>query len=319
MNVTRNLKNPRRAVYMVGAVTKKTLPVPLAKLLAAGNRVSMPNAVNIPTYDGSGQACHPTVSVFQGKTYMACTPYPYGGEHYENPCLYVWEPDSSRWEPVPGVFPLVRPQRLGFEHYSDPRLFQRDGDLVLLFRKNERYPKRTAELLYTATTKDGEIWTAPRLFAEGKEDALISPAVVGSFLFCVEREIPRDANSSTRIVRYALDGPFGLGERAVCRVEGLEQDFFVWHRDCATRPDGTVRGLFMLQKKYKTPGQSKLALFHYDPEKNLWRLERGLPPTEAEQSAVAFVYKSCFTEDPNLILCSACDQRGRWFLYEKKI
>lgn len=319
MNIIYNLKNPRRAAYMVGAVTKRTLPIPLAKLLATGNRTAMPNTVDIPTYDGSGQTCHPTISSFQGKVYMACTPYPYGVEYYENPCLYVRDSDSRRWKPVPGVFPLILPERLGFEHYSDPCLFQQDGKLVLLFRKNERRPEGTVELLYTSATTDGKSWSAPRLLAEGGEDALISPAATGGELFCVEREIPGNVDSSTRLVRYALDGLSGLGGRTVCRMEGLEQGFLVWHIECATLPNGTVRGLFMLQEKFKTPIQSKLALFRWEPEKNLWSFERDLPPTEAERNTVAFVYKSCFTEDPNLILCSACDQKRRYFLYEKLI
>lgn len=319
MNIIRNLKNPRRSAYMVSNVTKRALPVPLARLLSVGNRTAIPGAVDIPTYDGSGQACHPTISVFRGKTYMACTPYPYGVEFYENPCLYVRDPGSRRWRPVPGAFPLARPQRLGFEHYSDPCLFRHDGKLVLLFRKKERRPEGAAELLFTSTTTDGETWTAPQVLAEGGEDALISPAVAGGTLFCVERERPGDDSSGTRLARYALESLSGLGQPAVCGIEGLEQDFFVWHIECAALPDGAVRGLFMLQKKSAAPIQSKLALARWEPERNLWRLERDLPPAEAERNTAAFVYKSCFTEDPGRILCSACDWKDRYFLYEKKI
>lgn len=123
----------------------------------------------------------------------------------------------------------------------------------------------------------------------------------------------------TRIVRYTLDSLDGLGKRTVCGIDGLDQNFFVWHIDCATQPDGTVRGLFMLQKNSTFPIQSKLALFRRKPNGNLWQLERELPQTENERNAAAFVYKSCFTEDPSMILCSACDRKGRWFLYKKTI
>lgn len=312
--ITKNLKNPRRGAYMVGYVTQKALPVPLAKLLALGNRPAMRGVVDLPTCDGSGQACHPSIAVFRGRTYLACTPYPYGVEYYENPCLYVREKASARWRPVPGLFPQVRPQRLGFEHYSDPCLFRRGETLILLFRKCERRPDGKVELLYTSSTEDGETWTAPRLLAQGGEDSLICPAVAGEALFCVERN-----EKGARIVRYALDALDGLRERTVCDVDGLEQNIFVWHMECATQPDGTVRGLFMLQKKSASTLQSKLALFRWEPERTLWRLERELPPTEEERNAVAFVYKSCFTENPGVILCSACDRKDRWFLYEKAI
>lgn len=314
MKIIRNLKNPRRSAYMAGCVIKKALPIPLTKLLAFGNRPSIQGAVDIPTYDGSRQACHPTTAVFHGNTYLACTPYPYGVEYYENPSLYVRKRDSRRWRPVPGLFPLVRPSGLGFEHYSDPCLFRWDRELVLLFRKCERHSSGKVELLYITSSADGETWSTPRLLAQGGEDAFICPSVAGKAMFCVEQD-----ESGTRVVRYALDTLDGLGERAVCGIEGLDQKFFVWHIDCATHLDGAVQGLFMLQKKSTFPIQSKLALFRWKPEGNLWRLERELPLTEDERNAVAFIYKSCFTEDPGLILCSACDRKDRWFLYEKTI
>lgn len=319
MNIIRNLKNFRRSAYIVSDITKKAMPIPLARLLSIGNRPTIPGVVDIPTYDGSGQACHPTISVFRGKTYMACTPYPYDVEFYENPCLYVRDLVSRRWSPVPGVFPLVRPQRLGFEHYSDPCLFKHDEKLILLFRKKERHPEGAVELLYTSATTDGETWTVPQFLAKGGEDTLISPAVADGALFCVERETPGDVNSNTRLIHYALESLSGLGERIICGIEGLAENFLVWHIECTILPDGTVRGLFMLRKKFNTPIQSKLALFRWEPERNLWHLERELPLTETEQNALAIVYKSCFTEDPGLILCSARDHKKRWFLYEKMI
>lgn len=95
--ITKSLKNPRRGVYVAGRAAQKILPVPLARLLALGNQPTMRDVVDLPTCDGSGQACHPTTAVFCGKTYLACTPYPYGVEFYENPCLYVWGEDSALW------------------------------------------------------------------------------------------------------------------------------------------------------------------------------------------------------------------------------
>lgn len=313
MNLIEDLKNPRSSAYKVFEVLKRPMPRPLAGLLGIGSCSSLPGALRLPTYDGSGQACHPTVSVFRGKTYLACTPYPYGQDFYENPCLYVKEAES--WRPVPGVYPLVRPQRPGYEHYSDPCLFQKDGRLVLLYRKRERRPSGTVEILYTVSSADGEAWDPPRFLAEGSvDDRLISPAVAGDALFCVEY-----FGESSQIVRYALDGLDGLGEKTACGVSGLDQDFFVWHMDCATQPDGAVRGLFMLQKKNAPEIISRLALFAWRPGDGVWSWERDIPETEEERRVIRHVYKSCLTEDPGRILCSARDRKGRFFLYEKSI
>lgn len=218
------------------------MPRPFSALLSIGNRPALLGVVPLSTYDGSGQACHPTLSVFQGKIYMACTPYPYRIEAYENPCLYVKE--SGRWKAVSGVYPLVKPQQLGFEHYSDPCLFQWKDTLVLLFRKRERRPSGTVEILYTVSSPNGTDWESPRFLAQGPEDdRLISPAAAAGALFFVECY-----GNASQIVRYALNGLDGLEEKSVCGVSGLDPDFFVWHIDCAARSDGTVRGLFMLQK-----------------------------------------------------------------------
>lgn len=313
--VLNNLKNPRRSAYMVfTSLMHRAMPVPLAKLLATGNRTALSGYVNLPTYDGSGQACHPTLAAFQGKTYMACTPYPYGTEFYENPSLYLWEPSAGRWVPVPGTFPLVCPRQLGFEHYSDPCLFRQDGELVLLFRKCERQADGKVDFLFISSSKNGEDWTAPRLLIEGRGDSLISPGAAGGGLFCVEYD-----GKNTRLVRYDFNNLSGLDGRTACGIEGLDSGFFVWHIDCAMLSDGTGRGLFMLQKKNADPIQSKLALFRWYPGKNLWRWERDLAQTEEERKQLLHVYKSCFTEDPARILCSARDRRKRFCLYEKSI
>ncbi len=315
LNPIKNIRTLRPYLYDALTWRRKVMPRPLAGFLGIGNRPSLPGTLRLPTYDGSGQACHPTVSVFQGKIYMACTPYPYGRDPYENPCLYVRGPDSARWKPVPGVYPLVRPQRPGYEHYSDPCLFQREGKLVLLYRKRERRPSGTVEILYTVSSADGEAWDPPRFLAEGPvDDRLISPAAAGNALFCVEYY-----GGSSQIVRYALDGLDGLGEKTACGVSGLGQDFFVWHMDCATQPDGAVRGLFMLQKKNVPEIISRLALFTWRPGDGVWSWERDVPESEEEKRAVSFVYKSCFTEDPGRVLCSARDRKGRFFLFEKSI
>ncbi len=269
--------------------------------------------VNIPTCDGSSQSCHLSVAAFQGKTYMACTPYPYDNEYSENLCLYIRETTSGHWKLIPEAFPLACPQKLRFEHYSDPCLFQKDGQLELIFRKCERRKSGEVDQLYIAFSQNGLSWTAPRVFAEQKKDTLISPSIAGNALFCVEYN-----GIDSKLVRFPFEHSNGLGDKTICTVEGLDNTSLVWHIDCATLPDGTIRGLFLLREK-KSPVTCKLALFTWFPDENIWHLERDLPQTEAEQKEIAHIYKSCFTENPESILCSARDQKGRFFLYQKAI
>ena len=314
MNITKNLKNLRHSVYKVGEICKRPLPHWVASLLSIGNRTPLPSAAALVTYDGSGQACHPTVTPFQGKLYMACTPYPYGKEFYENPCVYTWE--TSHWQPVSGAFPVVCPHQPGFEHYSDPCLFCRDGSLYLLFRKCERRESGKVDQLYMTSTSNGTDWDAPRLLAEGKGDSLISPAVGTDTreLFCVEY----DGAVNSRLVRYGFTNTAALGEKSACEISGLDETLFVWHIDVAYEPDGAVRGLFMLREKCAET-VSRLALFTFAPETNTWRWERDLSLTESEQRNIRYIYKSAFTERSDRILCSACDKKGRYFLFEKAL
>ncbi len=63
--------------------------------------------LTIPTYDGSGQAVHPSVVYIPGgfagyKYWMAMTPYPAGNDDYENPSLLASN-DSVTWEVPTGI------------------------------------------------------------------------------------------------------------------------------------------------------------------------------------------------------------------------
>ena len=63
--------------------------------------------LNIPTYDGSGQAVHPDVyynaNGWNGYRYwMAMTPYPNGNAAYENPSIVVSN-DNLNWIVPPGL------------------------------------------------------------------------------------------------------------------------------------------------------------------------------------------------------------------------
>ena len=67
------------------------MPKFLAKSIARKNLRSFlaeEQEFYLETYDGSNQAVHPDVTYFNGEYWLAATPYPYGMEEYENPCLY---------------------------------------------------------------------------------------------------------------------------------------------------------------------------------------------------------------------------------------
>lgn len=311
--IVRNLKNPKQTVIKIFEDWMgREVPTAVTKMLHISGK-DMRGMGYIKTYDGSGQACHPTIATFKGAEYLACTPYPYGKEYYENPCIYVRDSSHRKWKPIPTVFPIVRIKKMRFEHYSDPCLFCRNDKLALVFRKCERRTSGKIDQLYIATSENGTDWTKPVLLAEQAGDQLISPAagIDGQELFCVEY----DGGIDSRIVRYEFSHA-ALGEKHICGIKGLSSDFFVWHIDVLRDLQGGLKGLFMLRRKDDAFG-SKLALFAFSPEENVWSWDRDFPLSDEEQREIKTIYKSCFLPNEERILCSARDIKDRWFLFEK--
>ena len=102
--------------------------------------------LNIRTYDGFDQPCHPKVLYFEegwnGHRYwMAYTPYPYCADLYENPCLAVSD-DGVNWTKPDGVTNPVTghpPTHENSAHYSDPHILMNGDEMELWFRYNPSY------------------------------------------------------------------------------------------------------------------------------------------------------------------------------------
>ncbi len=138
----------------------------------------VPVRLDVPTYDGSGQAVHPDVVVFaapwRGATHwMAVTPYPNGHAGYENPSLLASD-DGLRWRVPDGVAnPIVPPPAGG--HNSDPDLVHDPaGDrLIMVWRE-----VRGGNVLRTSASADGRRWSAPTTLLAVPSHEALSPAVV---------------------------------------------------------------------------------------------------------------------------------------------
>lgn len=90
-----------------------------------------------PTYDGSGQACHPSVVYIPGgfggyKYWMGFTPYPNTNEAYENPCLLASN-DGDTWVVPDGITnPLAATPPT--YHNSDTELvYDSDNSILYLY------------------------------------------------------------------------------------------------------------------------------------------------------------------------------------------
>lgn len=141
------------------------------------------NYLNIPTYDGSGQTCHPKVLYFTDgwngwKYWMVMTPYPAGQDKYENPSIVVSNSGTNWTVPKNLANPITSiPQEVG-QHNSDPTLVYNKGknQLELWYRFTMNDMK---DEIYKMNSCDGVNWSKPKLMISFYDDEkCLSPAIV---------------------------------------------------------------------------------------------------------------------------------------------
>lgn len=136
-----------------------------------------PKLLDIPTYEGSGQATHP--SVYRDRTrwngyyfWMAYTPYP--NTTHENPCI-VASNDGINWEVPSGLTNPLDP--------TPPTGYNSDTELVKIGTKLRvywRWHTATSEnnVLYFSESSDGVNWTEKQACTFDTHHDPISPAIV---------------------------------------------------------------------------------------------------------------------------------------------
>lgn len=98
--------------------------------------------LNLNTYEGSGQTCHPSVInigyKWNGYQYwMANTPYPGGAQMYENPSLWASN-DGVNWKIPENVVNPIIPKPDGPSSFNaDPDLYFENGVLYLIWKESK--------------------------------------------------------------------------------------------------------------------------------------------------------------------------------------
>lgn len=130
------------------------------------------------TYDGSGQATHPSVIAPSGgwngwPYWMAMTPLPGNDEDYEDPSILV-SLNGREWRVPPTLSnPVVSVVGAGT---SDPELYLYDGTAYLFWRESGGVNPDT---IHVATSTDGPVWTGDTtILSDADASSLLSPAVV---------------------------------------------------------------------------------------------------------------------------------------------
>ena len=188
--------------------------------------------LDIPTYDGSGQAVHPSLLVRSDKPrfILSFTPYTDTDDRVENPSVVISDDGLHFREEKKGLNPLVpAPEK---DHNDDPDLFFRDGKYGIMYLETMRPEKQSLVLLESS---DRIHWNKRILHQEnlagGSGCFMLSPKYIEkdglSWLFYVNR----DAVGGYRIEYvtgkdlYSLD----FARRNAVTVSGLK--VLPWHLD----------------------------------------------------------------------------------------
>lgn len=137
-----------------------------------------------PTYDGSGQAMHPSVlkfgSTWNGYLYwMAMTPYPGSNDNYENPSILVSN-DGTTWSVPYGLTNPVVPAPADLANWNaDPHLvYNPDTDELWMYYRTS-YAVAQQSTLSITKSSDGVSWSSPAvLITWPYASDVASPAII---------------------------------------------------------------------------------------------------------------------------------------------
>ncbi len=215
--------------------------------------------IALTTPDGSGQAVHPDVirldEPFRGYRYwMAYTPYPFGDERLENPCIRA-STDGLNWERVAGCpDPIFAAPEDVKGHHADPELVFRNGRLTMLFMTTT-VGEALATISHTETS-DAVTWSDAKPIC--RDDWIVSPCVAadddGYILWYVQCHADAPLPVSTLFRRAGPDlGRLGDAQTCTLAIPG----HVLWHIDIIADGSG-FEALATAFPKGLNPSRSRL-------------------------------------------------------------
>jgi hypothetical protein len=190
-----------------------------------------PFALNIPTYDESGQAVHPDILYRPENSHpfmLAFTPYPFSIDSFENPSIALSDNGLRFFEEYPGLNPLAAapPQ----DHNNDPDMFYYNGQLCIVYLETLRPEKQNLVLL---THSGGTRWSSRIVhtdYFDAGDPMILSPAYARinqqDYLFYVN--MSRAPNSIQFVAIHENFAPdFSTRQDIAINMQGL----MPWHID----------------------------------------------------------------------------------------
>ncbi len=320
LGLIKTMKNPPFFLYRIFHYLNRSVPKRWATGIYNNNRKEyLQEGVNdylLETYDGSGQAVHPDMAFWKDKFWLAITPYPYGMEEYENPCIYSGGSIDNLIAPQGPI--AVQRQHIQGLHLSDP-CFSVDGDqLFCYYRESERkggLEENTIwEMQYIESNRN---WSEPVLIMDSVDDKILSPAMIYKNPGVLTTYFVSTLNGGYSLVSTKSKGV--LTDITEHQIIGLPDDYELWHIGISKikdiYPDETdtceLSGLFLAKAK-KKKGCMKLFEARNDGLDLYWKITKEIEMPDVIKEILAFPYKSCYIpKQEGKILLSFRDKKSR--------
>ena len=228
--------------------------------------------LDIPTYDGSGQAVHPSLLVRSDtpRFVLSFTPYTDTDDRVENPSVVISDDGIHFREEKPGLNPLApAPEK---DHNDDPDLFCSNGKYCILYLETMRPEKQSLVLLEST---DRIHWDRRVIHVEnlagGAGCFMLSPKYIEkdglSWLFYVNR----DAVGGYRIEYVTGKDIYSMDFSCRKVVNVSELDALPWHLDILHGDSGYI----MLLVTASGPEKNARYTLHIANSGNLtdWKLD----------------------------------------------
>lgn len=316
----KSLGNPPFFLYRICHYLNKFVPQGLASYIYKRNKKEYECEgvadFLLETYDGSGQAVHPDIAYYGNQYWLTATPYPYGMEEYENPCIYQGD-DLENLKVPQGPIAVQHKHTQGI-HLSDPCFAINNEILYCYYRESERKGGIEEQTVWGIQYSEAnKIWGDPVLLLDSADDKILSPAM----LF----------NEIGELVVYyvsSLNGKFSLvstrGEGVVSQLTehsiiDAPEEYDLWHigitkvKDIYNDKTDSIEllGLFLFKSKLAGGGM-KLFETRNNGLEPVWNIVKEVDMPQSIKGIMKFPYKSCYIPKQNgNILLSFRDKKSR--------
>ena len=196
------------------------------------------HAIDLATYDGSGQVVHPDIVAptpegIDGQPRLVITPYPSGNASYENPSLFEGNGREAWTIPAGITNPIFQPSR---GYLSDPDILwlPEERQLWLYYRRVDE-----GNEILVSQSQDGVRWSAPRVVVRVPNHQAVSPTVVRrSATDWLMWTVNAGASgcSSSRTTVELRHSPDGLVWSSPTTVTLAQPGFHPWHLEVQWMP-----------------------------------------------------------------------------------